>query len=128
MPLTLGDRAHAGDNTAGRVDPDLGAVEHANAQDVAVSARPGPDYLGKGDDADAHQLALGALFGLLPAQGRIIDRGQHFIEAFGITAAVDFPAEAGLIGKLSGLDKVAQTDLGLVHIELLSQHIHHPLD
>ena len=43
---------------AGRVDAQLAAVGHAEAEDVHVLARAGADALGEERQADAHQLAV----------------------------------------------------------------------
>ena len=47
-----GDPQHG---LAGRVHPQLGAVGHAETEDVHVLARPGADRLGEEADADAGQ-------------------------------------------------------------------------
>ncbi len=71
LALALG--AHAGDAGPGRVQPDLAAVEHGDAEDVAVLRRAGTDDLGEERDAEPHDLARLAaperlaLFGLLAA-------------------------------------------------------------
>src|SRR5262249_60208046 len=55
LALRLG--AEPADAGAGRVDADLGGVEHGDAEDVAVARRAGADNLGEERDTDAHQLA-----------------------------------------------------------------------
>jgi hypothetical protein len=72
VALALGLDADPRDHLAGRVDPDLARVEHLDAQDVEVVRRPGADDLGEARDADAHQLAAGALLGLLLAQPVVV--------------------------------------------------------
>ena len=47
VPLTLGLDADADDRRAGRVDANLGTVEHLDAQDVKGVRRPGADDLGE---------------------------------------------------------------------------------
>ena len=66
MALALRSWCPAGDDAAGRMDADLGRIEHGDAEDVAGPRRPGADDLGEEGDADAHQLArLAALERLL---------------------------------------------------------------
>ena len=55
LPLRLG--AEPADAGAGRMDADLGGVEHGDAEDVAIARRTGADDLGEEGDADAHQFA-----------------------------------------------------------------------
>ena len=55
LALRLG--AEPADAAAGRMDADLGGIEHRDAEDVAVARRAGADDLGEERDADAHQLA-----------------------------------------------------------------------
>ena len=80
MALALRLGAEPRDAGAGRMDADLGGVEHGDAEDVAVARRPGADDLGEEGDADAHQLArLAAPEGLLlrlllGAQLLVVDR------------------------------------------------------
>ena len=65
LPLRL--RTDADHRFARRMHPQVGAVVHREPEDVHVLARPGADALGEEGDADAHQLAAGAL--LRPARG-----------------------------------------------------------
>ncbi len=60
-----GDREH---RLPGRVHPQVGAVGHAQAEDVHLAARAGPDRLGEEAQPDAHVLAAGPPLGLLAAQ------------------------------------------------------------
>ena len=70
VALALGLHREPHDGLAGRVDPQLAAVGHAEAEDVHVLARPGADGLGEERDADAHQLAALALLRLLARAAR----------------------------------------------------------
>ena len=54
MTLTLGNRTHARNRAAGWMDPDLTAVEHANAENVTGLTRAGADDFGEGAQADTH--------------------------------------------------------------------------
>ena len=128
VALTLGDGPHAGNHTAGGMYADLGAVEHAHAEDVTALGRAGTDDLGKGGDADAHELAAGAFLLLLLAQSLVIHRLEHLVQGGLIVAAVIFPAKRGCVGELLLLDEVALANLGLVDAEFLGQHIDHAFD
>ena len=100
------------------MDANLGAVEHLDAQNVEGIRRAGADDLSEGGDADAHQLAAGALLGLLAAQLGVADLVHRLLERGGIVAAVVFPAGGGLVGELLRLDEVLHAELGRVHVQL----------
>ena len=70
VPLALGLAGDAEHRLAGRVHPQVGAVGHAEPEDVHVLARAGADALGEEATADAHQLAARPLLRLLAAQLR----------------------------------------------------------
>jgi hypothetical protein len=57
VPLALGLGPGAQDRLAGHVDPQLGRVEHLDAEDVVLAAVAGPERLGHRRDADAEQPA-----------------------------------------------------------------------
>src|SRR6267378_5071606 len=57
VPLALRLGAEPRHRLARGMDPDLAGVEHLQAEDVELLARPRPDDLGEARDADAHQLA-----------------------------------------------------------------------
>src|SRR5262249_22637907 len=61
LPLRLG--AEARDRLPRRVDADLRRIEHFDSDDVEVLRRTGADDLGEAGNADAHELAAGALLG-----------------------------------------------------------------
>src|SRR5690242_8533989 len=128
VALALGLHADAHDGRAGGVDADLSAVEHLDAQDVEGIRGAGADDLGEGGDADAHQLAAGALLGLLAAQRGVADLVERFLERGGVVAGVVFPAGGGLVRKGVRRDEVFHADVGGVHLELLGEGIHHPFD
>src|SRR5450631_3509388 len=65
VALPLGLAGQSDDGLAGRVHAELGAVTHAEAEDVHVLARPGTNRLGEERNADTHQLAARAPLGLL---------------------------------------------------------------
>src|SRR4029453_4376320 len=126
LALALG--AEPGDRAAGRMDPDLAGVEHADAQDVAVPGRPRTNDLSEEGDADAHQLPPRPLLRLLFAQTGIVDRGHRLAHRGDVIARVVFPAERRVIGELLRLDEVLQPELGGVDPELVRQHVDYPLD
>ena len=132
LALRLG--AEAGDHRAGRMDADLGGIEHGDAEDVAVLRRAGADDLGEEGDADAHQFArLAALEGfllrlLLGAELAVADRVHRLLQGGVIVAGIVFPAERRGVGELLALDEVLHPELGRVHAELLGQDVHRPLD
>ncbi len=110
------------------MDPDLAGVEHADAQDVAVPGRAGADDLGEEADADAHQLALRPLLGLLAAQARVVDRRHRLAHRGRVVAGVVLPAERRVVGELLRPDEVLEPELGRIDPELLRQHVDHALD
>ena len=55
VALALGLRAGPQDRLAGRVHPQLGGVEHLDAEDVVLAAVAGAERLGHRGDADAEQ-------------------------------------------------------------------------
>ena len=65
MTLTLTHAGHAQHGLARGVNSQLGAVGHAETEDVHVLARARPDRLGEERDADAHEFAASALLRLL---------------------------------------------------------------
>ena len=81
MALALRFVPGAHDARARRMDADLGAVEHLDAEDVEVLPRPGAHDLGEGRDADAHQLASRALLGLLFQQRVVADRLERLLRS-----------------------------------------------
>ena len=106
VPLALRLGAEAGDGLAGGMHPDLGRVEHLEAEDVEVLRGPGPDDLGEAGDADAHELAALALLGLLPAQLGVADHVHRLLERGGVVAAVVLPPEDGLVRECLGRNEV----------------------
>ena len=90
--------------------------------------RPNAANLAVGADADTHQLALLARFGLLGAQLFIIHGGQSFFEWRRVIARVIHQPGSGREWKLLTLDEISNANLGGVHLELVGQNIHHALD
>ena len=128
VALALRLRAEARHRLAGRVDPQLAGVEHLDAEDVEVLGRPGADDLGEARDADAHELALLALLGLLLAQPRVVDHLHGLLQGRRVVAAVVLPAERRVVRELVRRDEVLHPQLGRVHLQLLRQHVGHALD
>ena len=132
LPLRLG--AEPANPAAGRMDADLGAVEHGDAEDVAGARRAGADDLGEERDADAHQLArLAAPEGvllrlLLRAQFLVVDRLHRLVHGGVIVAGIVFPAHRRGVGELLAPDQVLHAELGRVQPELLRHDVHGALD
>src|SRR3569833_3301090 len=74
MTLTLRDGTHARDGTASGMNTNFAAVEHADAENVAVLAGAGADDLGESTETNDHQLAALALLRLFFAQPFIAHR------------------------------------------------------
>ena len=128
MPLALRLGAGADDAGAGRMDPDLGAVEHLDAEDVEVLRRSGADHLGEGREADAHQLAAGALLRLLLQERRVADLLERDVERLVIVAAVVGEPERRRVRELILPDEVLLPQFHGVHAQLVGQDVHAALD
>ena len=89
---------------------------------------PGADDLGEAADADAHQLAAGALLGLLLAQPGVVDHVHRLLERRRVVARVVLPAGRRLVRELLGLDEVLHPELGRVLADLVGEDVDHPLD
>src|SRR5207244_3933178 len=68
VALTLRLGADLEYGLAARVHPELGAVEHLDADDVELPAVAGAERLGHGGDTDADVAPVLAGLGLLPAE------------------------------------------------------------
>ncbi len=128
VALALAHAGHAYDGLAGGVHPQLAAVGHAEAEDVHVLARTGADRLGEERDADAHQLAALALLRLLAPQLVVPGDLEGDVERAFVLAGVVDPAGLGGVRELLGLDEVLPPQLDRVHLELVGQAVHDPLD
>ena len=80
VTLALRLDAEPGDHLAGRVDADLARVEHLDPEDVEVVRRARADDLGEAADADAHELAAGALLDLLATEPLVVDEVHRLAE------------------------------------------------
>ena len=134
VALALALRAHPPEHAPGRMNADLGGIEHRDAENVAVLRRPGADDLGEERDADAHHFARLAapeslLLGLLLlAQLAVFGRRQRLFHRGVIVAGIVFPAQRGLIGKLFALDEILHPEVDRVDAELLRHDVHRALD
>ena len=90
--------------------------------------RAGADDLGEARDADAHELALGALLDLLPPQAGVVDHVHGLLQRAPIVPAVVLPAQRRLVGELLGLDEVLHPELGRVDLQLMRHEVDHALD
>ena len=105
VTLTLRFGPGADETGAGRMDADLGAVEHLDPENVEVLRRPGTDHFGERGDADAHQLAARPLLRLLLEQVLIADHLERLVQRLVVVAAVVGEAERRWYGNCSLLMK-----------------------
>src|SRR5207248_1303559 len=128
VALALRLHTHPQKRFAGRVHAKLGAVEHAQAEDVELRSVPGAHHLGEAGDADAGHLAL------LPARLDVLAKLvvaqllQGDVHGLRIVPAVIHPASRRRIRELLGLDEVLHPELRLVDPELDGRVRHQALD
>ena len=118
VALPLGLHPELQHRLAGRMDAQLGGVEHAQAGDVVLLALAGSDHLRETGDADSHQLTACALLRLLAAQLVISDLLQCQSQCARIVTAVVLPAGGGVVREGLGSDEVPQAQLGGVDAQL----------
>ena len=128
MPLALGLGAEARDGLARRVNADLAAIEHLDAEDVEVLRRPRADDLREARDADTHELAAFPLLRLLAPEVGIADPVHGQAQGARIVPAVVLPAEGRLVRELLGLDEVLHPEFGRIHAQLVRHDVGHALD
>ena len=128
VALALGLRADADHRLARRVHAQVGAVVHGEPEDVHVLARPRADALGEERHADAHQLAAGALLGLLAAQVLVAGDLHRDAHRLGVVAGVVGPAGRRLIRELLGADEAAHAQVDRVGLHLERERVDHALD
>lgn len=128
VSLALGFGAESRDGITGRMDANLGAVEHLQPEDVEVLRRACSDDLCEAADADSHQFSALAFFLLLLFELRISDLLHRLVQSGRIIAAIILPAERGLIWELLGLDEVFHPELSRVHSNLVGHQVGHALD
>ena len=128
VPLALGLAGNAQHRRARRVDPQVSAVGHAQAEDVHILARPGADPLGEEAEPDAHVLAAGPPFLLLSPQFRVAGQVHRDLQGPGVVAGVVLPPGRAGVGELLGPQQVPHPQLGRVQAELAGQQVDHPLD
>ncbi len=128
VALALRLDADPGQHLAGRMDPDLARVEHLDAEDVEVVRRPGPDDLGEAADADAHELAAGALLELLLPEAVVVDHVEGLLERGRVVARVVLPAGRRLVRELLRLDEVLHAELRRVLADLVGEDVDDALD
>ena len=88
----------------------------------------GPDDLGEAADADAHELAAGALLRLLHPQVVVADHVERLLERGRVIARVVRPAGRRLVRELLRLDEVLHPQLGRVLADLVGEDVDHALD
>ena len=128
VPLALGLAGNAQHRRARRVDPQVGAVGHAQAEDVHVLAGPGADPLGEEAQPDAHVLAAGPLLRLLAPQVRVPGQVHRDVQGPGVVPGVVLPPGRAGVGELLGPQQVPHPQVGRVLAELGGQQVDHPLD
>ncbi len=128
VALALRFGAEAGDGFAGGMDADLGRVEHFDAEDVVIFGRASTDDFGEAGDADAHQFAAFALFGLFAAQPFVVKHVHRFLEGGVVVAAVVVPAGGGFVGELIGANEVPHAQFGRVLAEVVGEDVGHALN
>src|SRR5438105_3546263 len=128
MPLSLALGPHAADRFAGRMNADLATIEHLDAGNIEGMSGAGAYGFCEAGDADAHQLALLALFCLLFAEIIVADHLQSFVHGSFIVAAVVGPAQGRLVRELRGSDEIFSPKLYWVHLQLACQHVYDSFD
>ncbi len=114
VALALGPHAELQDGLAGRVDPQLGRVEHLEPGDVVGLRRPGADGLGEVGDADADEPALGTRGRLLLAKLLVADLVEGLAQRGRVVAGVVDEAGRRRVRELVGLDEVLEAEVGRV--------------
>ena len=127
VALALGLGPGAQDRLAGHVDPQLGRVEHLDAEDVVLPAVAGAQGLGHGRDADAQQAALGLGLLLALQEALVVDGRQADVEALAVLARVGEEAERRAVREVVVPDEVDPPELGLVHPEVVGRGLDHAL-
>ena len=127
VPLSERLGGDADDRLAGRVQAQLCAVVHRQAEDVHVATRAGADALGEEGAADAHHLALRELLLLLATQ--LVVAGDLHRAAHGpvVVARVVHPTGLRLVRELVGSDEAAHAQLDRIDSHLHRQRVDHPL-
>src|SRR5207302_1723397 len=118
VALALRFGPHPKHRLAGRVDAQLRAVEHAEAEDVVLRAVAGAHHLGEARNADASDLALLATRLDVLAHLVVAELLERDIHRPGVVATVVLPAGGGVVRKLLRPDEVLHPELGLVHAKL----------
>ena len=126
--MTLALRLGAGtqDRLARHVNPQLGRVEHLDAENVVLAAVACPQRFGHRRDPDTEQPTPLLRFFLLLQEVVVAHRLQADVETFGVLAGVGQEPESGAMRKIVILDEVHATELGLIHTEVVRCGLHHP--
>ena len=125
LALRLG--AGAEDRLAGHVHPQLGGVEHLDAEDVVLAAVARAERLGHRRDAEPEQPAARAGLGLLLAEVVVADGLEPDPQALGVLAGVGEEAERGAVREVVVAHEVDPPELGLVHAEVVGRRLDHAL-
>ena len=90
--------------------------------------RTGAHDLRETRDANAHQLPLPALLGLLLAEIVVADHRHRLLQRPGVVPTVVGPSERRVERERLGRDEVLEPELGRVHLQMVGHVLDHPLD
>ena len=128
VALALRLDAELEDRLPGRMDAQLGRVEHLDPEDVVLAARARADDLGEAREADPDQPPFLARPLLLLAQLLVADALERLVERRLVVAGVVLEAGRGRVRELVRLDEVLPPQLGRVDAELVRRGLDEPLD
>ncbi len=132
LPLGLHTEAQLG--LAGRVDPQLATVGHAQSEDVHVLAGTRADSLGEERQANAHQRCgrvgarfgrLGSAFRLLPPEFVVAGDAHGLFQRPGIVSRVVLPPGRGHVRELLRSEQVFHPQLGRILFQVEGQAVDH---
>ena len=128
VALTLRLNREPNHGLTGWVDAKFATIGHTETQDVHVLTRTCTHSFGKERDANAHQLATFALFGLLLAEFVVAGHLHSLAHCWLVVARVIDPTGLRFIRELIGLNEVLESEFGRVHVEFICQTIDEALD
>ena len=126
VALALRLRSRAEERLAGHVDPELGRVEHLDAEDVVLAAVARSERLGHRRDADAEQPSARLRLFLLLQEVLVADCFEADVEALAVLARVGEEPERRAVWEVVVTHEVRPAELGLVHAEVVGRGLHHP--
>ena len=132
MTLSLADGAQTGNRRTSRVNANFTAVKHSKSKNIAVFNRPSTNDFGEMGQANPKQFSRLSPFegvdalSLFFAQCVIAHRFERLIPRRVIIAAVVFPSQCGLIGKLVFLYEIDTTQFRGIHVQFDRKNFDHP--